>query len=39
MANEDWEESRRILVNYLEMSDSVAADSLYTNALLPDRKN
>jgi NitT/TauT family transport system substrate-binding protein len=39
MAKEDWEESRRILVNYLDMSDAVAADSLYTNALLSDRKN
>jgi NitT/TauT family transport system substrate-binding protein len=37
MAREDWEESKRILVNYLDMSDSVSTDSLYTNSFLPGR--
>jgi NitT/TauT family transport system substrate-binding protein len=39
MAKQDWEESRRILVTYLEMSESLPADSLYTNSFLPDQKN
>jgi NitT/TauT family transport system substrate-binding protein len=39
MAREDWEESKRILVNYLDMSDAVSMESLYTNSFLPDRKN
>jgi NitT/TauT family transport system substrate-binding protein len=35
MADQDWEASRRILVEYLGMSDSVKTSQLYTNALLP----
>ena len=38
MARQDWEESKRILVNYLDMSETVSTDSLYTNSFLPDRK-
>jgi NitT/TauT family transport system substrate-binding protein len=35
MAKEDWEQSKHILVQYLEMSDSISIDRLYTNAYLP----
>jgi NitT/TauT family transport system substrate-binding protein len=35
MADQDWEAGRRILVEYLGMSESVASSQLYTNALLP----
>jgi NitT/TauT family transport system substrate-binding protein len=39
MAKDDWEESKRVLVEYLGMSDSVSIDSLYTNAYLPGPTN
>ena len=38
MADKDWEESHRILVDYLGMSDSVPASALYSNAYLPQAK-
>jgi NitT/TauT family transport system substrate-binding protein len=38
MAKEDWEESRRILVQYLGLDKSVQIGSLYTNAFLPESK-
>ncbi len=37
MADEDWQSGHRILVEYLGMSDAVAANQLYTNAYLPDQ--
>jgi NitT/TauT family transport system substrate-binding protein len=39
MAREDWEESRRILVEYLGMKDTVATDALFTNSYLPGATN
>jgi hypothetical protein len=39
MARQDWEESRRILVEYLGMKDTVPADSLFTNSYLPGATN
>jgi NitT/TauT family transport system substrate-binding protein len=39
MAKADWEESRRILVEYLGMSDTVSTDALFSNAYLPDATN
>ena len=38
MAKEDWEETRRILVDYLGMSGAIPVDALYTNELLPRSK-
>ena len=35
MAKEDWAESRRLLVTYLEMSDAVATEALFSNDYLP----
>jgi len=37
MAEEDWEQSKHILVQYLGLSDSIPIDSLYTNAFLPEQ--
>jgi NitT/TauT family transport system substrate-binding protein len=39
MAPADWEDSRRILVEYLGMKDTVPADTLFTNAYLPGARN
>jgi len=35
MADQDWEAGRRILIEYLGMSEPVASSQLYTNAFLP----
>jgi NitT/TauT family transport system substrate-binding protein len=39
MAREDWEESRRILIEYLGMKETVPTDVLFTNAYLPGATN
>jgi NitT/TauT family transport system substrate-binding protein len=39
MAPQDWDESRRILVEYLGMSDAVTPNTLFTNAYLPGATN
>lgn len=39
MAKEDWEETKRILVEYLGMSDTVSTESFYSNDFLPVQRN
>jgi NitT/TauT family transport system substrate-binding protein len=39
MSPEDWDESRRILIEYLGMKETVSADALFTNAYLPRAAN
>ena len=39
MAREDWEQSRRILIEYLGMSDTTSTDALFTNSYLPGATN
>ena len=39
MAREDWDESKRILVEYLGMSDTVSVDALFSNEYVPQATN